>query len=882
MDIGKITPAEITSELSKSYLDYAMSVIVSRALPDVKDGMKPVHRRILYAMHLMGLHFVGSSTTKSAKVVGEVLGKYHPHGDMAVYDAMVRLAQDFSMRYPLVHGQGNFGSVDGDPPAAMRYTEVKLAKISDQMLSDIEKETVDFVENFDATLKEPVYLPALLPNLLLMGSEGIAVGMATKIPPHNLTEVIDAVTETIKKGRVIRVGDESTDKPEKIAETHTDFVLKKINLVASGEAKELKSEEVSPEGISFESDATVEDLVKFIPGPDFPTGGAIYDAQSLQEVYATGRGKIVIRGIAEIVEGAKGKSQIIITEIPYQVNKAEMVAKIAELVKDKKIVGISDLRDESDKDGMRVVVDLKRDAKPKSVLNNIFKHTRLQTSFPANMVALVDGTPHTLNLKQILVEYIKHRQRVVTRRTIFELTEAKKRAHILEGLKIALDNLDAVIKTIRESRTQEDAKKNLIDRFGLSAIQATAILDMQLRKLAALEREKIEKEYQEIEKLINSLIAILRDPGKVLDIITKELAEVKANFGDARKTKIYKSALGEISEEDLVPKEETLITVTKTGYIKRLSANSYRAQRRGGKGVIGMTTKEEDEIVHLLSATTHDTLLFFTNKGRVFATKAWEIPETSRQAKGQALVNLLNLEQEEEIKSILPMAKESGIKNLIMATKAGLIKKTKIEEFENLRASGLIAIRLRGDDQLISVHPTSGDDHIILLSQGAKSIRFPEANVRPMGRATTGVTGIKLEKGDELIGMEVFPAKEHIPSDKRKKVFRDILTIAERGLGKRTPIHLFPVQKRAGKGVKAAVVNPKTGDLKTAAMVTQTIEQVIITSRLGQVIKLPLKNIPQLGRATQGVILMRFADKSDSVAAVAVLEKGSGDEEEEV
>ncbi len=650
-------------------------------------------------------------------------------------------------------------------------------------------------------------------------------------------------------------------------------------MVASGETKTLKNSEVDPSDFSFDSDITIDELIKFVPGPDFPTGGVIYDAASLKELYATGRGKILVRGVAEIVEGTKGKSQIIVTEIPYQVNKSEMVARIAELVKEKKIAGISDLRDESDKQGLRVVVDLKRDAKPKAILNNLFKHTRLQTSFPANFVALVDDTPHTLNLKQILVEYVKHRQRVVTRRTIFDLTEAKKRAHILEGLKIALDNLDAVIKTIRASKTQDDAKRNLVAKFKLSEIQATAILDMQLRRLAALEREKIEKEYGEIEKLIDQLVAILKEPQKVLDIVVKELTEVKEKFADARRTKIYKSALGEISEEDLVAKEETLITITKTGYIKRLSATSYRAQRRGGKGVIGMATKEEDEIEHLLSATTHDNMLFFTNKGRVFGTKAWEIPESSRQAKGQALVNFLNLDAGEEIRSVLPLSKDSGIKNLIMATRLGIIKKTNLGEFENLRASGLIAIRLRADDQLISVHPTSGDDHIILLSREAKAIRFPEANVRPMGRATTGVTGIKLEKGDEVIGMEVFPAKEKIPSDKRKKVYRDILTIAEHGLGKRTPIHLFPVQKRAGKGVKAAVANPKTGPLKTAAMVTQKIDQVIITSKIGQVIKLPLKNIPQLGRATQGVILMRFADKSDSVAAVAVLEK-DGEEED--
>jgi DNA gyrase subunit A len=871
MDIGKIQPVELTKELSQSYLDYAMSVIVARALPDVRDGMKPVHRRILFAMNLLGLG-PGGTFSKSAKVVGEVLGKYHPHGDSPVYEAMVRLAQDFSMRYPLVKGQGNFGSVDGDPAAAMRYTEVKLSKISEAMLTDIDKDTVDYSDNFDATLKEPIFLPALLPNLLLMGSEGIAVGMATKIPPHNLNEVVDAVVAMIKKGRIVSTEKEASDQ--------TDFIIKKISLVASGEEKSLSDVDISPHTTSFESDITVDEITEFVPAPDFPTGGAIYDAHSLKEVYATGRGRIVVRGIAEIKEGNKGRQQIVITEIPYQVNKAELVMKIADLVKEKKIVGIADLRDESDKDGMSVVVELKRDARPKSILNNIYKHTKLQTTFPANFVALVDGTPHTLNIKTILLEYVKHRQRVVTRRTIFELTEAKKRAHILEGLKIALDNLDAVIKTIRESRTQDDAKKNLIERFGLSAIQSTAILDMQLRRLAALEREKIEKEYEEIKKIIDALTAILKNPQKVLDIIVDEITALKEKYGDVRKTKVYKSAIGEFSEEDLVPKEETLITVTKTGYVKRLPISTYKAQRRGGKGVLGMTTKEEDEIYHIISATTHDTILFFTDRGRVFGTKAWEIPESSRQAKGQALVNILNLEQGEQIKSILPLTGDTEVKHLIMATKFGVIKKTELKEFENLRSSGLIAIRLHPDDALVAVHPTKGEDHIIMLTWEGKSIRFPEQNVRPMGRATSGVAGIRMDKGDEVIGMEVFPGKEKIVSDKRRKVFRDILTIAEKGLGKRTPIHLFPIQKRAGKGVKAAVVTPKTGNLSTAVMVTEDFEQVVMTSKNGQVIKLPIKNIPQLGRATQGVILMRFNDKTDSVVAATCLKK-DGDEEEE-
>ena len=869
-DIGKIQKTEITTELSQSYLDYAMSVIVSRALPDVKDGLKPVHRRILYAMHLMGLHS-GSTFTKSAKVVGEVLGKYHPHGDVPVYDALVRLAQDFSMRYPLVRGQGNFGSVDGDPPAAMRYTEVKLAAISDSILTDIEKETVEFMDNFDATLKEPIYLPALLPNLLLMGSEGIAVGMATKIPPHNLGEVVDAVVATVKKGKVIL--------EEKEQEKEADFVIKKINLVASGEEKSLSEKEINPSATSFDSNISIEELIEIIPGPDFPTAGAIYDASSLNEVYATGRGKISVRGIAEIKEDKKGRAQIVISEIPYQVNKAEMVARIAQLVKEKKIVGISDLRDESDKDGMSVVVDLKRDAKPKAVLNNIYKHTKLQSTFPANFVALVDGTPHTLGLKQIIIEYVKHRQRVITRRTIFELTEAKRRAHILEGLKIALDNLDAVIATIRKSRTQEDAKNNLIRKFGLTEIQAVAILDMQLRRLAALEREKIEKEYQEMKKLIDALTAILRNPGKVLDIIVKEVSELKEKFGDARRTKIYKTAVGEFSEEDLVPKEDTLITVTKTGYIKRLSRTTYKTQRRGGKGVVGMTTKEEDEISHLISASTHDLILFFTDHGRVFGSKAWEIPETSRQAKGQALVNFLNLDQGEEIRSILALNKSGG-KYLILATVSGLIKKTPISQYENLRVSGLIAIRLRGEDKLVSAHLTQGDDHILILTKKGKAIRFPEVNARPMGRATSGVTGIKLETGDEVISMEVFAGKPPKTKDKRRKLFRDILTISEKGIGKRAGIHLFPVQKRSGKGVRGAVINNRTGNLAAAIMLNEKIEQVVITSKGGQVIKLPIKNIPHLGRATQGVILMRFASKSDSVAAVACLEKEPPKEEE--
>jgi DNA gyrase subunit A len=864
MDIGNIKQVSITAELSKSYVDYAMSVIVSRALPDIRDGLKPVHRRILYAMHLMNLAPTGAFS-KSAKIVGEVLGKYHPHGDIAVYDALVRMAQDFSMRYQLVKGQGNFGSVDGDSAAAMRYTEAKMSKYAPLMLSDIEKDTVDTIENFDATLQEPVFLPALLPNLLLMGSEGIAVGMATKIPPHNLKEVCDGIIATLKKGKVV------SDLAEQ--EKNTDFVIKKIDLAAANKDQQFDIDEVKTTQVSFESDITIDELVEIIPGPDFPTAGAIYGASGMNEVYATGRGKITVRGVADIQEGRRGRQQIIITELPYQVNKARLIKKIADLVKDKKIKGIADLRDESDKDGMRVVIELKRDAKPKSTLNNIYKHTQLQTSFPANFVALVDGTPYTVNLKQILTEYVKHRQRVIVRRTIFDLTAAKRRAHILEGLKIALDNLDAVIATIRKSRTQEDAKNNLVNKFKLSEIQATAILDMQLRRLAALEREKIEKEYAEVKKLIDMLISILKDPEKVLKIINDEVTELKEKFGDTRKTKIYKSAIGEFSEEDLIPKEGTIITITKTGYIKRVPRGTYRSQRRGGKGVLGMTTKEEDEIDHIISAITHDNLLFFTNKGKVFGAKAWEIPSSSRQSKGQALVNFLNLEQDESVLSVLPIGSETQAKYLIMTTKKGIVKKTALKEFDNMRTSGLIAIKLRGVDSLVAVSETLGEDHILLITKNGKAIRFPESNVRPMGRATTGVGGIKLKSDDEVIATEVFHEKRQKPKDKRKKFFRDILIISENGLGKRTGTHLFPTQKRAGQGVKAAVVNEKTGKLACAELVTQRKELAVITSKKGQIIKVPIKNIPQLGRITQGVIIMRFAKKGDEVAAVTTLIK---------
>lgn len=866
MNIGKVEPVRITHEVEKSYLDYAMSVIVSRALPDVRDGLKPVHRRILYAMHKMGLTPIGRFT-KSAKVVGEVLGKYHPHGDAPVYEALVRMAQDFSMRYPLISGQGNFGSVDGDPAAAMRYTEVRLAPISQEMLSDIQKETVEFTDNFDATLKEPVYLPAKLPNLLLMGAEGIAVGMATKIPPHNLGEVAQAVVATIEEGRVV------SDKEDKFTREEINQLIGKA--IHDGEEilKELVDWLMTQR---FESDVTTESLLKYIHGPDFPTGGEIYDAEEIKNVYATGRGKIPVRGRAEIQESGSKKLSIVITQIPYLVNKSSLVAKIAELIRTKKINGVTDLRDESDRHGMRVVVELKRDARAHAILNNLFKYTDLQTTFPANIVALVDGTPQTLNLKTILTEYVKHRQRVVTRRSLFELKEAKRRAHILEGLKIALDHLEAVIATIKKSRDAQTAQENLMEKFGLTKIQAQAILDMQLRRLARLERQKIEDEYQMVCQTITYLISLLANPKKILTVIKNEVIKLSEKYTDKRRTKVYRQKLGQFDQKDLVPEEEVLITITHDGYIKRLPVGIYRSQRRGGKGVMGMVTKEEDEIIHLLSANTHDEILFFTNKGRVFSQRVYELPEGSRKSRGQAIVNLVNLGPGEKVTASLPISHKSSTsrrKFLLMATREGRVKKTKISDFLNIRSSGLIAINLIRGDELGWVRPTDGTNHVMLVTHEGKSIRFSEEDVRSMGRTATGVRGIRLKKGDFVVGMEVFAKKPKKPKDRRRRFFRDVLVVSEHGLGKRTPVSSFPIQKRGGVGVKVAHITKKTGKVVTCWVVTQKDKQVIITSKAAQVIKLPLRNIPQLGRNTQGVILMRFTDAHDSVAAVTCLRK---------
>lgn len=848
--IGQVIPVEISEEAKKSYLDYAMSVIVARALPDIRDGLKPVHRRILYTMYQMGLSYPAKHT-KSAKIVGECMGKYHPHGDIAIYDTLVRLAQDFSMRYPLIDGQGNFGSVDGDPPAAMRYTEARLAPIAKELLADLEKNTVEMGDNFDSSLKEPLYLPAKIPNLLLMGSEGIAVGMATKIPPHNLSEVVDALVFMIEGGKVI------TPKTE----------IKKI---------ELSEENLANDALQarFESEVNIEQLLKFIKGPDFPTGAAIYNKKDIIQAYSTGQGKIVIEGKTTIEETKGGKFRIVISEIPYQVNKAQLVAKIALLAKERRIEGIADIRDESDRHGLRVVLDLKKSAKPRSVLNNLYKHTLLRTSFPLNMVALVDGVPQTLNLKQILLEFIRHRQKVVVRRTAFDLEAAKHRAHILEGLKIALDNLDAVIQTIKKSSTAETAKINLMKKFKLSEIQAQAILDMQLRRLAALERQKIEEEYKEVGKQIKYLSGLLKTPAKILKVIKDELLELKEKYGDPRRTKVYPQPAGEFSEEDLIPKENCLVTITKGGYIKRLPPIIYRVQRRGGKGVSGMKTKQTDEILYLFPCETHDYILFFTNRERVFATRAWDIPEGSRQSKGQAVINLINIDQEEKIQSVLPISQaEKEIKYLLMVTKKGIIKKTALQKFANIRSSGLIAIKLDSDDELCWVKPTTGKDQVFLVSHLGKSIRFKETDVRPLGRDTRGVRGILLKKGDWVVGMEVLPSTEKKPKDGRRKFFQDILVVTEKGLGKRTKLDQYPVQKRGGVGVKVAKISEKTGRVIACELVNQNINQIIITSKKAQVIKLPLKNIPRLSRDTQGVILMRFSKPDDAVAAVACLEK---------
>jgi DNA gyrase subunit A len=811
----------VENVMEDSYLRYSMSVIVERALPDVRDGLKPVHRRILYTMNRDGLRS-SAKHRKSANVVGAVMGDYHPHGDAAIYDSMVRMAQPWAMRYMLVNGQGNFGSMDGDPPAAMRYTEAKMARVAEEILEDIDKETVDFRDNYDGRLQEPSVLPAKLPNLLLNGQLGIAVGMATNIPPHNLSELVDATVHQIDH-----------------------------------------------------EDATLDDLLDYIKGPDFPTGGVIYGRESIRTAYATGRGGIVVRGIAEVVEGKKGRHQIIITEIPYALNKESLVIKIADLVKEKKVNGIADIRDESARGSVRIVIDLKKDAYPKKLLNQLYKLTPLQTAFHFNMMALIDGIqPRVLGLQDIISEHIKHRRSVVRRRTEYELRKAKERAHILEGLKIALDHIDEVIKTIRASQTSEEAQKNLIKQFGLSEIQARAILAMQLRTLTGLERDKIESELAALMKLIGELEAILADEKEILKIVKDEMLDLKKRYGDERRTRVVPQELGKLSDEDLVPDEQVVVTLTSANYVKRCPIAEYKRQGRGGKGRRGMTTREEDVIEHLVNASTHDYLLFFTNKGRVFRIKTYEVPAAGLSAKGVAIVNLLQLQPEETVSSVINVSKEIEGKggNLIMCTVRGVVKKTPFEQYQNVRTSGLIAINLDDGDELKWIRMTHGDNEVVISTAQGQAIRFNEKDVRPMGRVSRGVRGIRLRAGDQVIGMDVVQEKS------------SIFVISQSGYGKRTKVAQFTAHARGGVGIRSAIVNSKTGRLIGVKTLTEDESQeVIIVSSQGQAIRLGLKNIPLLGRATQGVRIMRLNDGDEVVSLAlvdATIEDGDDDEPE--
>ena len=795
---NRILPIEIAEEMKKSYIDYSMSVIVGRALPDVRDGLKPVHRRILYSMSELNLT-PDKPYRKSARIVGDVLGKYHPHGDSAVYLAMVRMAQDFSTRGLLVDGHGNFGSVDGDSPAAMRYTEARMSKLALELLRDIDKETVDFVPNFDESLKEPAVLPSRYPNLLVNGSNGIAVGMATSIPPHNLGEVIDATVHLIDN-----------------------------------------------------EECSVDDLMKFVKGPDFPTSAIIMGKENIAEAYRTGRGKVKVRARAVIEELPKGKQQIVVTEIPYQVNKAKLVERIAELVKDKKVEGISDLRDESNRNGMRIVIELKRDVNANIVLNNLYKHSQMEETFSVIMLALVNGQPKVFNLKQILYHYVQHQKDVVTRRTKFELNKAEARAHILEGLRIALDNIDAVISLIRASKTTQEAKSGLMEKFGLTDIQAQAILDMRLQRLTGLERDKIEAEYEELIKKINRLKEILANERLLLNVIKEEMLIIKENYADERRTEI-RHAEGEIDMRDLIEDEEIAITLTHFGYIKRLPADTYKSQKRGGRGISALTTREEDFVKHLVSTTTHSKLLFFTNKGRVFRLNAYEIPEGKRQAKGTAIVNLLQLGPNEKIATLLAIDEKDDNKYLLLATKNGIVKKTDREEFKNINKAGLIAIGLREDDELIGVKVTDGNKDVLLVTKEGMSIRFDENDIRPMGRSAMGVKGITLSNDDKVVSMSLCEEGT------------DVLVVSENGFGKRTDINEYRTQIRAGKGIKTYNIAEKTGKLVGAEMVNEDDEMMIINSD-GVLIRLRVNEISLFGRVTSGVKLMKTDDEVNVVS----------------
>lgn len=808
----KIVPVYIEDEMKDSYISYAMSVIVGRALPDVRDGLKPVHRRILYGMSELGLEH-SKPYKKSARIVGEVLGKYHPHGDVAIYDSLVRMVQDFSLRYPLADGQGNFGSVDGDAPAAMRYTEARMAAITGEMLEDLEKDTVNFVPNFDASLKEPVVMPAALPNLLINGSSGIAVGMATNIPPHNLSEVSEGI------GAVI-------DDP----------------------------------------DISIKDLMKIIKAPDFPTGGIICGREGIKQAYTTGRGLIKIRAKAGIESQKSGRESIIITEIPYQVNKANLIENIAQLVTDKKVEGISDIRDESDKDGLRVVVEMKRDANAQVILNQLFKHTQLEISFGIIMLALVESRPKVLNLKQILECYIKHRKEIVIRRTKFDLARAQERAHILEGLKKALANLDKIIELIRKSKSEADAKEALIKKFDFSDIQAQAILEMQLRRLTALEREKLEAEYLELIKKIEYLESILKSEKKVYQIIREEVFKIKEKYGDERLTNI----VGEVEDleiEDLIAEEDVVITISNTGYIKRLPVSSYRKQRRGGKGASGADVKEEDFAEHLFIATTHEYILFFTNQGRVLWLKVYDIPQAGRQARGKAMINLLEMQQGERISAFVPVKEFKDDHFLIMATKQGVIKKTSLEAFSHPRKGGIIGITLEKGDELIGVEMTDGKREILLATRDGKAIRFPESQVRDMGRSAKGVKGITLGKKDELIAMSVADPET------------TVLTITSLGFGKRTKFKEYRTQSRGGKGIINIRVTQKNGEAVALKTVSDNDEIMLITGK-GVIVRCPVKDIRSTGRAAQGVRIIKL-DEKDKVASVASVIKEETEGEED-
>jgi len=857
-NIGKLQAAPLIEEMQKSYLDYAMSVIVARALPDVRDGLKPVHRRIVYAMHKVGYHYNGRFQ-KSASVTGEVMKNFHPHGNTPIYDALVRMAQDFSMRYQLIMPQGNFGSIDGDPPAAERYTECKLHLISDELLRDIDKDTVNFSDNYSGTTKEPDVLPSVIPNLLLNGASGIAVGMATQIPPHNLGEVTDALLYVI----------DNPITPDSKKEVLADTSMLAVEAEAVEEGGAVvptvpEAEQVTPTK-GFKTEATVEDLMKFIKGPDFPTGASIYDQAEIMAAYATGKGRVVMRAKADIEEARNGRYDIIVTELPYNVNKAVLIVKIADLVKDKKIDGISDLRDESDRRGMRIVVELKRDAKPQSVLNNLYKQTAMQSVFNVNMVALSDGVPYLMTLKRILEEFVTHRQLVIERRTRYELAEARAREHILEGLKIAVDNIDEVIRIIRASASADEARTNLMSSFGLSAIQSTAILDMQLRRLAALERQKIEDELKAIRETIAYLEDLLAHPEKILALIKEELGRIKEKYGDERKTRVYKQKVGEFSEEDLVADEQTIVSITRGGYLKRQAPTSFRTQNRGGKGVSSMTTKEEDAVSHMFYTKTHDNLLFFTDRGRVFQLKVWEIPEASRIAKGQAIVNLINIESGEKITAILPTRAKDTVKFLFMCTKQGNVKKTPIDEYSNIRKNGLISIKLDKGDELKWVVPTKGDDDLILVTRKGQSLRFTESQVRPTHRDTSGVRGILLVN-DEVVSMNLI----------NNKTDDLLLSVMENGMGKKTKVSAWKVQGRGGVGIKAADVTEKTGKIVTAEIIKPEDDGLVLTSDKGQLIKISLKDVPALQRQTQGVRLMNMK-AGEKVAAATVVSSADAD-----